>query len=77
VQWLVLPVVELAGQGSILGLAPYSGGSPLPVTFKKKMVVAMGNGYFILFGLGYDAYVFSYAYISIMICDYFVMMSNS
>jgi len=30
VQWRVLPVVEPAGQGSIPGLAPYSGGSPSP-----------------------------------------------
>jgi hypothetical protein len=52
VQWLVLPVVEPAGQGSILGLAPYSGGSPLPVTFKKKRW-SLQWGMVILFYLGW------------------------
>jgi hypothetical protein len=36
VQWLVLPMVEPAGQGSIPGLPSYSGGSPSPGDIKKN-----------------------------------------
>jgi hypothetical protein len=37
-----------------------------------KMIVAVGNGPSILFGLGCDAYDFVYAYVSFMNCDLFV-----